>query len=372
MSDFKEFTGKDVDDAIEQACKHFDAPRNKLELEILSGGSTGIFGLVGVKKATVRARLRQAEPGPGRETKQQAKAAQAKAETPGKPESGRPEAKTPEEPAPKDRQGNGRGKNKPGRQRQQKQQQDRDRRPKEQRSAKDQAPPKDQPPREDQKQNQEAQPKAEREQKPARKEGKPSGRRKNSRRRPKKGPEAESSQPGNNQKQAAKAEERQKPVDATEAREAKDLVLEVVGKLIEPIVTEVELSAEVEPGRVKVQVEDEEHAGLIIGAEGQTISALQYLANRIVARKAKGNVRVHLDAGDYREKQDDSLRQLAWTLADRAKDQGRTQATRPLSSYHRRVVHMALQEDEGIQTKSKGEGPLKRVLIQPRRGRQNG
>lgn len=53
MSDFKEFTGKDVDEAIERACRHFDAKREKLELEILSGGSTGIFGLVGKKKAVV-------------------------------------------------------------------------------------------------------------------------------------------------------------------------------------------------------------------------------------------------------------------------------------------------------------------------------
>ena len=60
MSDYKEFKGKDLDDAIQAACKHFDQDRGKLELEIVSGGSAGIFGLVGKKKAVVRARPLQA------------------------------------------------------------------------------------------------------------------------------------------------------------------------------------------------------------------------------------------------------------------------------------------------------------------------
>ncbi|HWR02454.1 MAG TPA: Jag N-terminal domain-containing protein, partial [Humidesulfovibrio sp.] len=49
MSDTKEFQGKNLDEAIEAACKHFDLKRDKLEIEIVSGGSSGIFGLVGVK-----------------------------------------------------------------------------------------------------------------------------------------------------------------------------------------------------------------------------------------------------------------------------------------------------------------------------------
>ncbi|MDY7002382.1 MAG: R3H domain-containing nucleic acid-binding protein, partial [Thermodesulfobacteriota bacterium] len=118
-------------------------------------------------------------------------------------------------------------------------------------------------------------------------------------------------------------------------------------------------------------VDDEKNSGLVIGREGQTIAALQYLANRIVSRKSNSQVRVHLDAGDYREKQDENLRKTALFLANKAKSQGRTQSTRPLSSYHRRVVHLALQNNETVQTKSKGEGPMKRVLIFPRSDRAN-
>ena len=85
------------------------------------------------------------------------------------------------------------------------------------------------------------------------------------------------------------------------------------------------------------------------------------------ARQTDEPVRVQINTGEYREKQDENLRKMALYLADKAKTQGRPQSTKPLSSYHRRVVHMALQEDKSVQTRSKGEGPFKKVVILPRR-----
>lgn len=58
MSDFKEFEGKGLDEAIESACDYFNLKRDRLEIEILAGGSSGIFGIMGVKKAKVKARPR--------------------------------------------------------------------------------------------------------------------------------------------------------------------------------------------------------------------------------------------------------------------------------------------------------------------------
>ncbi|MBI9087557.1 MAG: RNA-binding protein, partial [Desulfobacterales bacterium] len=58
-------------------------------------------------------------------------------------------------------------------------------------------------------------------------------------------------------------------------------------------------------------------------------------------------------------------------LAEKADSMGRTQSTKPLSSYHRRVVHLALQDNETVFTRSKGDGPMKRVLIVPK-SRKNG
>ncbi|MEG6551505.1 Jag N-terminal domain-containing protein, partial [Desulfocurvibacter africanus] len=61
MSEYKEFTGKSLDDAIKEACDFYALERGKLEIEIISGGSSGIFGLVGKKKAVVKARPRVAQ-----------------------------------------------------------------------------------------------------------------------------------------------------------------------------------------------------------------------------------------------------------------------------------------------------------------------
>ena len=61
------------------------------------------------------------------------------------------------------------------------------------------------------------------------------------------------------------------------------------------------------------------------------------------------------------------LQELARALADKVRATGRSQSTRPLSAYQRRVIHLTLQDDPDVQTRSSGEGPLKRVIIQRRR-----
>lgn len=210
VSDAKEFEGRSIDEAIDKACTHFDVDREALEVEIINDASGGIFGLVGGRKATVRAMLRD------------------------------------------------------------------------------------------------------------------------------------------------------------QSVELKLYVRDVLNKLIEPIAGRPSLDVSMEgPGKVLVVIEDEEQAGLLIGKEGVTLQALQYIANRILAKQWSEQVRLRLDAGDYRERQNESLREMALSLAEKAVSQNRSQSTRPLSSYHRRVVHMALQEDATVQTRSKGDGPMKRVIIQP-------
>ena len=139
-------------------------------------------------------------------------------------------------------------------------------------------------------------------------------------------------------------------------------------RLVRPIAGEgIVLKAEVLDGRVRVCVEGAEDSGLLIGREGQTLAALQYLASRIVSRSVNAAVRVQLDAGRYRQRQDEKLREIALALAERVRQTGRSFSTRPLSSYHRRIVHLTLQDAPDVQTRSTGDGPLKRVVICRRR-----
>ncbi|MDP3430262.1 MAG: KH domain-containing protein, partial [Desulfomicrobium sp.] len=143
--------------------------------------------------------------------------------------------------------------------------------------------------------------------------------------------------------------------------------------LLKPIAANVTLAIDTTASPVTVHIDDQDNSGLIIGRDGQTITALQYLANRIISKSWPQSPRIQLDAGDYRQKQEEQLMGIAQFLSEKAKKSGRVQSTRPLSSFHRRVVHMALQNDRGVQTRSKGEGHMKRVLILPvKRGKPSG
>lgn len=303
MSDFREFQGKTLDEAIETACDYYNLQREKLEIEILKGGSAGIFGLVGAKKAVVKARPRGS-----RETEAILNGGEKKKAEPKK------EARRSDRP------------------------------------------------------KQERKPEKKREQKPEK--AKAPRKEAAERRRP------EPSTDSRTDFQDDAQQEKRPVVDDMENMDKGELeavVREVTTTLLEPIVGEAPtLEISFDPDRVKVFIDDEENSGLIIGREGQTLSSLQYLVNRLVSRRMEASVRIQIDTGEYRERQDEKLRQVAQHLADKACRMGRTQSTKPLSSYHRRVVHLALQEDETVFTRSKGDGPMKRVLIVPKRKNNNG
>ncbi|MDR2744374.1 MAG: KH domain-containing protein, partial [Desulfovibrio sp.] len=157
----------------------------------------------------------------------------------------------------------------------------------------------------------------------------------------------------------------QTPLEKIDAERLKTLLMEAAGKIIRGIVGEdAEITVDICPDRVRVTVNCAQDSGLLIGREGQTLSAVQYLLSRIVSHTLDAAVRVQLDAGDYRRKQEDKLKSLAFALADKARRSGRALSTRPMSSYHRRIIHLSLQNVQDIQTRSTGEGPLKRVVVQ--------
>lgn len=148
-----------------------------------------------------------------------------------------------------------------------------------------------------------------------------------------------------------------------------DVVRTVVLRLVSPIVGEVPCEVVINGRRVRVTLNCGDASGLLVGRDGQTLAAVQYLASRIVSRQLGGAVRLQIDAGKYRERQDDKLREIALALARKVKESRRSQSTRPLSAYQRRLVHLALEHDPELLTRSKGEGAQRRVVIYLNRGR---
>ncbi|GAB6886798.1 hypothetical protein JCM13304A_02960 [Desulfothermus okinawensis JCM 13304] len=152
-----------------------------------------------------------------------------------------------------------------------------------------------------------------------------------------------------------------------DVKKLENMVKEMVEHIISFINPSSKIDINIEEQNINVSIADCPNSGLIIGKEGQTISALEYILNKMVSKKWPDRVYVHLDAAGYKERQENNLKKQAMELAKRAKTIGRPFSTRPLSSYHRRVVHMTLKNDKEIITQSRGEGPLKRVQISPRK-----
>jgi spoIIIJ-associated protein len=146
--------------------------------------------------------------------------------------------------------------------------------------------------------------------------------------------------------------------DAAEVREVLERILEAIGvrARIETHEDEETLTATI-VGR---------ELGLVIGKHGQTIDAIQYLANAIVWR-GRGDERkpVVVDAAGYRARRQASLDSLATRSAERAVSSGEPVELDPMTAVERKVVHVCLQDYPGVTTRSEGTEPNRFVVIDP-------
>lgn len=105
-------------------------------------------------------------------------------------------------------------------------------------------------------------------------------------------------------------------------------------------------------------------SGTIIGKRGQTLDAMQYLTSLVVNKENEKYIRVVLDAENYRSKRKRTLENLADRLAGKVARTGRVVKLEPMNPYERMIIHAALQGDERVVTRSEGEEPYRRVIIE--------
>jgi spoIIIJ-associated protein len=105
--------------------------------------------------------------------------------------------------------------------------------------------------------------------------------------------------------------------------------------------------------------------GLVIGKHGQTIDAIQYLANAIVWRGLEERKAVVVDAAGYRDRRRASLEQLADRAAGEARASGQDVTLEPMTAVERKIVHLHLQEREDVETISEGTEPNRYVIVKP-------
>ena len=107
-----------------------------------------------------------------------------------------------------------------------------------------------------------------------------------------------------------------------------------------------------------------EDLGYLIGRRGDTLDALQHLANYSINRNIDGHIRINVDAECYREKREDSLQRYAQKKAQQVLKAHRRTTLEPMNAYERHVIHAALQDMDRITTYSVGTEPNRRVVIE--------
>lgn len=107
-----------------------------------------------------------------------------------------------------------------------------------------------------------------------------------------------------------------------------------------------------------------EDARTVIGKRGQTLDAVQYLTSLVVNKDQEKYVKVVLDAENYRAKRQKTLEQLANRLAGKVMKTGKYVRLEPMNPYERKVIHATLQKNPDVVTRSEGEEPYRRVIIE--------
>ena len=140
-------------------------------------------------------------------------------------------------------------------------------------------------------------------------------------------------------------------------------------KLLKLIGVEAELEVyeDKENDAIKVDVKSESEVGLLIGKRGDTLFSIQSIIGLYLKQITDEWVRVIVNVGDWREKEEQYLKNLAETTATRAKDTGKDQELYNLNPSQRRIVHMVLSEIEEVETESQGEGKERYLVVRPKK-----
>jgi spoIIIJ-associated protein len=140
----------------------------------------------------------------------------------------------------------------------------------------------------------------------------------------------------------------------------------VLQRIVESIATNAKITTEKNSGGLFFKVNGE-NAGILIGKRGQTLNAIQCIVEKVVNKHNQNRIRVWVDVDGYLDTRRENLENMAMRLAEKAKRLGKPISLGQMNSYDRRIVHLALQDFSDVQTRSRGEGPLRKLVIFPQK-----
>ncbi len=117
--------------------------------------------------------------------------------------------------------------------------------------------------------------------------------------------------------------------------------------------------------KVYVELESATNSGLLIGRKGKTLEALQFMVNLMVNSSTGSDKKIILDIELYREKRERALRKMSKDIAFKVNKTGRPWTLEPMNPFERRLIHLTLQNDDRVTTKSEGQGIYRKIKIMP-------
>jgi spoIIIJ-associated protein len=118
--------------------------------------------------------------------------------------------------------------------------------------------------------------------------------------------------------------------------------------------------------KVYVELESKNSSGLVIGRKGKTLESLQFMVNLIVNHKTGSDKKIILDIESYRAKRERALRKMSKDIAFKVIKSGKPWTLEPMNPFERRLIHLTLQNDSRVTTKSEGQGIYRKVTIMPK------
>jgi spoIIIJ-associated protein len=141
---------------------------------------------------------------------------------------------------------------------------------------------------------------------------------------------------------------------------------EALQRIVDLITKDATISIEERSNRIFFDVKGGNSA-VLIGKRGQTLEAMQYIVEKIVNKKRKERIGVQVDVEGYLEKRRINLEKTAFRLSEKVKRTGKPATIGQMNSHDRRIVHIALKDDNMVRTQSVGEGILRKLVIFPKK-----
>jgi spoIIIJ-associated protein len=143
---------------------------------------------------------------------------------------------------------------------------------------------------------------------------------------------------------------------------------EIVTSLLRLMRFSTQLHITEDKNKLIIDIETAGADGLLIGKSGNTLSALEYVVNRMLQRENRRTAKVVLDVSGYKRRREDFLKAKALSLAKQVKSAGKQVTMEPLDPADRRIVHAVLKGDPAVETESVGQGNVKSIVVAPAKG----